>query len=71
MAEWAYKHAWSEKTKWYIQKFVARSKEEMLDEVMGKDNLPENMHETPHEIMEIIRNEVRKYFPKANIREEQ
>jgi len=69
MAEWVHSHTWSKPGKWYIQKFVARTKDEMLDERFCKENLPAEMRETPHKILETIRDAVSKYFPNAKIRE--
>ena len=69
MAEWAHKHVLDNSRKWYIQKFVARSKDEMLDERFSKENLPKEMHETPTVVLEIVKNAVIQYFPNKKIRE--
>jgi len=68
MAEWVY-YTSDKHGKWYIQKFVARGKDEMLDERFSKENLPAEMHETPHAVLEMVKNEVSRYFPNAKIRE--
>jgi pyruvate formate lyase activating enzyme len=55
-------------TKWYIQKFIAREKEKMIDEKFSIENLPCHMHETPQLKLEEIKDAVRLYFPNARIR---
>ncbi|PIU75926.1 anaerobic ribonucleoside-triphosphate reductase activating protein [Candidatus Pacearchaeota archaeon CG06_land_8_20_14_3_00_35_12] len=55
-------------SKWYIQKFVARSKKEMMDERLSKENLAEEIWETPNELLKSFSDEVKKYFPKCELR---
>ncbi len=58
----------SSNTKWHIQRFVAREKEDMLDEKFSKENLPKEHMETPIKVMEEVKEEMRKYFPVCEIR---
>ena len=41
----------------------------MLDEMFCKENLTAEMHETPHAVLEMVKNEVGEYFSRAKIRE--
>ena len=44
MADWVQKKIKRDDSKWYIQKFVSREKEEMVDERFLEENLPEQFH---------------------------
>lgn len=54
--------------KYFLQGFQARGEEEMVDLRFTKDNLPRNLHETPHELLEVMGERVRKYLPKCEVR---
>ena len=54
--------------KYFLQPFIARSKDEMIDEKFGKENLPKHLHETPKELLEEMLEKVIKYLPNAKIR---
>lgn len=56
------------KHKYFLQKFVARGKDEMIDERFGKENLPKELHETPEELLEEMLEKVLEYLPNAKIR---
>lgn len=55
-------------SKYFLQPFIARSKEEMIDERFCKENLPKEMHETPKELLKEMREKVLEYLPNAKIR---
>jgi len=54
--------------KYFLQKFVARSKDEMLEEKFAKENLPEEFWKTPEELLEECLIEAKKYLPNGGIR---
>ena len=54
--------------KYFLQRFVARSKDEMLDEKFSKENLPKEMQETPDSLMQECLKEARIFLPKTEIR---
>jgi pyruvate formate lyase activating enzyme len=56
------------KHKYFLQKFVARSKEEMIDERFAKENLSEEFWATPKTLLEECLIEAKKYLPNAGIR---
>lgn len=58
----------NDKHKYFLQKFVARSKDEMLDERFAKENLPKKMHETPTDYLEECLKEAKKYLTPCNKR---
>jgi len=69
MAKWVHQNVLDNSRKWYIQPFVAKGKEDMLDERFSKENLPAEMHETPVNVLEMVKNAVSRYFPNTKIRE--
>ncbi len=70
MAEWinGFVFTNAKDIKWHLQKFVARTKGEMIDEKFSKENLPGEYNETPPEVMEERRREIIKYFPNCKVR---
>lgn len=52
----------------YLQKFTARSKEEMIDPRFSKELLPKEYHETPDTLLLQMQEAARKYLPKSSIR---
>jgi hypothetical protein len=54
--------------KYFLQRFVARDKEEMLDEKFAKENLPKEFLETPKSLLEECLIEAKKYLPETKIR---
>lgn len=67
MAEWVSKYLGKE-SKWYLQPFIARTKEEMIDERFAKENLPFEMQRTPYTLLEQMQKVMLPYFPKTEIR---
>ena len=67
IAKWISK-ASGKNSNYYIQKFVARKKDEMLDEKFSKDVLPKEYHETPIDILETLKDEAKKYLPNTKVR---
>lgn len=67
-AKWIVNETGINEHKYFLQSFIARSKDEMIDERFSKDNLPQEMWQTPdkliHEYLEIVK----KYLPNAKIR---
>lgn len=54
--------------KYFLQKFVSRTKEEMINVRLSKENLPIELQETPKEYLEEILKEVKKYMPNTKVR---
>ncbi len=63
-----YETTWNNKHKYFLQKFVARNKNEMIDEKFAKENLPKEMWETPTDILEDGLKKARLWLPKAEMR---
>jgi len=70
MAEWVDKFVFvnPKEIKWYIQRFVARSKDEMMDENFSEENLQKELRETPEELLKEIEKKIKDYFPNCKIR---
>lgn len=68
MAKWIVNATGSNKHKYYLQKFVARSEEEMVDERFGKENLLKEMCGTPNDLMNKVQEAVVKYLVNCKIR---
>lgn len=64
-----YETTWDDKHKYFLQKFVARDKDEMVDEKFSKENLPKEMWETPKSILEEGLKKARLWLPKTEIRD--
>ena len=56
--------------RYILQPFVARTKEEMMDERFSEENLPQEMRETPQEVMQKLKEAVLPYLPNCRIRGE-
>jgi pyruvate formate lyase activating enzyme len=54
--------------KYFLQKFVSRSQEEMIDERFAKENLPLELQETPKPHLEAILKAVSVHLPNTKIR---
>lgn len=68
ITEWICNCTKDDKPKYYLQKFVSRSGKEMINKNFSKEKLPENMWETPKEILIEGLKEARKYISDAEIR---
>jgi len=68
MAKWIVDITGKNQHKYFLQKFIARGKNEMLNERFSKENLPTDFTETPDGIMKTLINSVRKYLPRCEIR---
>ena len=68
MAKWTVRTAGSNQHKYFLQRFVARSKEEMMDERLSKEQLPKEMHETPENLMARIYEAMQKHLPNIRAR---
>lgn len=68
IAKFIYEITDNKNSKYFLQPFVARDKEEMIDERFGKENLSKEMHETPRELLENMRKKAREYLPNCEIR---
>ena len=66
MAKWVSKY---ENGKWYLQPFVARKKEEMIDEMFSEKLIPENMKRTPKEVLERMKELIKPYYYNCEVRE--
>jgi len=68
MAKWIVDMTGTNQHKYYLQNFIARGKDEMLNERFSKENLPEDFKETPSTTLKNLMNSVKKYLPKCEIR---
>jgi len=68
MAKWIVDITGKSNSNYYLQKFISRNKDEMLDERFSKENLPEEFTETPDEVLETLKSSARKYLPRCEIR---
>lgn len=68
MACWIYETTKTNKHKHYIQKFVAKSKKEMIDKMLSKEELAEEFHETPRGLLEKTVEQTRNFLPNSMIR---
>jgi len=68
MAKWIVNLTSSNGHKYYLQKFIARDKNEMLHEKFSKENLPEDFKETPDTVLNSLMSSARKYLPKCETR---
>lgn len=69
MAKWIVDNTRGNLHKHYLQSFVARSKEEMIDERFSKENLSPEMHKTPDKLMKNMQRAISKYLPNCKIRD--
>jgi pyruvate formate lyase activating enzyme len=70
-AKFIYDWTGDNRHKYFLQKFVARSSEEMLDKRFAKENLPKEFWETPDVLLEEGLEMARKYLPNTMIRGEE
>jgi pyruvate formate lyase activating enzyme len=68
IARWIAETTGRKDSKYYIQKFIARPKEEMVDEGFSKENLPKDYCETPKDLIEKMVKAAREYLPATKIR---
>lgn len=68
LAEWIINITDSNNHKYYLQKFYSRTKNEMVDERLSKENLETRLHETPDSLINQIYKSVIKYLPNCEIR---
>jgi pyruvate formate lyase activating enzyme len=68
MTFWIYDKTGSNRHKHYLQKFVAREKDEMLDERFCKENLAEEFRETPARVMNELYEVVKMHLSNARLR---
>lgn len=68
MAKWVIRNTGKNSHKYFLQKFVARKKEEMVDERLSLEQLPEEMHQTPGKTMAKIYDAMQKYLPCIAVR---
>jgi len=68
MAEYVVDNTQEDSHRFYVQKFVARGKNEMLDEIFSKERLPKEYWETPAQILEMAYETLKRYLPNARIR---
>jgi len=68
MSQWILENS-APNVKYFLQKFQARSKEEMIDPTFSKENLPREYQETTDEYLSKVLGDVRTYLPEAKIRD--
>ncbi|MCL5018468.1 MAG: anaerobic ribonucleoside-triphosphate reductase activating protein [Candidatus Pacearchaeota archaeon] len=54
--------------KFFLQKFIARDKNEMIDKKFARENLPEEFLKTPKRLLDECLIEAKKYLPNTKIR---
>ena len=67
IAKWILENANTD-SKYYLQKFVARSKEEMLDEKFSKETLNKRFWQTSRGLLDEMQKDVIKYLPNCIVR---
>ena len=68
MAEWIVEVTGENRHKHYLQRFVARGENEMIDKKFSKENLDAEFHETPKKLIEEIHEAVVKYLVNCEVR---
>lgn len=68
VAKWIINGTGSNIHKYYLQKFYSRTKNEMMDKRLSKENLETRLHETPDSLINQIRREVIKYLSNCEVR---
>ncbi|MFH1503208.1 MAG: anaerobic ribonucleoside-triphosphate reductase activating protein [Candidatus Diapherotrites archaeon] len=68
IAKFIYETTGTKDHKYFLQRFIARGEEDMINEKFTKENLPEEMHETPKRLLKEMLERVLKYLPNAKIR---
>ncbi len=61
MVEWVREYG-NGNRKWYLQPFVSRSREEMIDEMFSSELLKEEFHRTPEHVLEHMKEIINDYF---------
>ena len=67
-AKWIFEITQNNTHRYYLQKFVARSKQEMLNEKFCRENLPAKLCETPINLMQKMKEQAIEYLPNCLIR---
>ncbi len=67
IAKWIVETTGNNNHKYFLQRFVARSKEEMLTEKLSKENIP-GLKETPEDLLKEMHKKAIKHLPKTKIR---
>jgi len=68
MAKWIVDITGTNQHKYFLQKFIARGKNEMLNERFSKENLPVDFTETPDAVLENLKKSIEKYLQRCEIR---
>jgi len=68
MARWVIKVTGKNNHKYFLQRFVSREEDEMLDERFCKYKLPKEMWETPYEVVNNVYDIIKKYLPNVATR---
>jgi pyruvate formate lyase activating enzyme len=68
MTKWIVESTGSNKHLHYLQAFTARKKDDMINEIFAKENLPKEYWETPMPVLMELQETARKYLPKACVR---
>jgi len=68
IAKWILENA-NTNSRYYLQKFVARSKEEMLDEKFSKETLNKRFWQTSRGLLDEMQKDVIKYLPNCIVRD--
>lgn len=67
-AEWINSATGSSRHRYYLQPFVARDKNQMMDERLSTENLPKELHETPKSLLVSMKKAVQNILPRTEIR---
>lgn len=57
-----------QETKWFVQQFTAKSREEMMDARFSKENLSPEYHKTPENLLREYRTVLKERFLRAELR---
>ena len=68
IAQWIVEATGNHDHKYFLQTFVTRSREEMVDGRLSKENLPKDMHETPKDLLRNMCERAMKHLPNTQIR---
>jgi len=58
----------SEKHKYFLQRFVSRNSDEMIDRRFGKENLQKKLQETPEKLLKEMQQKILPYLPNCEVR---
>jgi pyruvate formate lyase activating enzyme len=70
LAKWIVEITGKNNHKYYLQKFLARPIEEMIDSRYSLEELDENFHETPKKILLVLKDSIKEILPNCSIRGE-